>query len=258
MGDSSQHHVTEPSFPQRIGRCVYCGRSDTGLKREHIVPYGLGGTWVLERASCDVHAQLTSRIETEVLKHAWGPGRAVMAIRTRHKKDRPAVLPETIIPRTQIADHPGSMVFLKFSKPGQIPSRPCIPNTPIVGFARAERSSRMHGLARAFSANAVRLRYPDPLMFAQFLGKIAHCFGVACRGVDEALRSPLLRALLSDSGEIYRYVGNDPSLRSHTELGCDHCVTLSSVDNQSVVFIRLMAHFPSPEYVVRLDSPGAA
>ena len=83
----------EPSFPQYVGRCIYCGRDDVRLTDEHIVPYAWHGTWVLQAATCEQHQRLTSRLEKEVLNNAWGSARATLGLRTRHKKARPDAYP---------------------------------------------------------------------------------------------------------------------------------------------------------------------
>ena len=49
------------NFNLDVGACIYCGRKDIELSREHVMPRGLGGNWapdgmanalVLKNASC--------------------------------------------------------------------------------------------------------------------------------------------------------------------------------------------------------------
>lgn len=49
-----------------IGKCIYCGSTDN-LTREHVVPRGLGGPWLLLKASCKKCARITSDFEGGVL-----------------------------------------------------------------------------------------------------------------------------------------------------------------------------------------------
>ena len=62
----------EPRTFAPCGRCVYCG-AITELSDEHIVPFGLGGRWVLPKASCSVCSVKTSRIERTCLRTMLGP-----------------------------------------------------------------------------------------------------------------------------------------------------------------------------------------
>src|SRR5689334_18963196 len=43
--------ITAKTF-NAVGSCVYCGAGQGELTREHIVPLGLGGTFVLPASSC--------------------------------------------------------------------------------------------------------------------------------------------------------------------------------------------------------------
>ena len=65
-----------------IGKCIYCN-SIYNLQDEHIVPYGLGGPWVLKKASCKECANLTSRLELDVLRKTFITLRASQKMPTR-------------------------------------------------------------------------------------------------------------------------------------------------------------------------------
>lgn len=66
-----------------IGQCIYCGCTE-GLSKEHIAPYGLGASWLLLKASCRRHRDITCRFELDVLRNLWGPVRAAIGIQSRH------------------------------------------------------------------------------------------------------------------------------------------------------------------------------
>jgi hypothetical protein len=74
-------------FPKRtlakVGQCISCRARDETLSDEHIVPFGLSGPWVLERASCAKCARITSAFERSVLKDTRIVARATMGLPTR-------------------------------------------------------------------------------------------------------------------------------------------------------------------------------
>lgn len=67
---------------RKIGKCIYCGRTDGPLSREHIIPKGLNGEWTLIEASCEYCREITSRFERDFLKKAFGPARIALGMRS--------------------------------------------------------------------------------------------------------------------------------------------------------------------------------
>ena len=253
----------EPSFPIHVGRCIYCGRSDEKLSGEHVVPYALGGTWELLEASCATHRDFTSPIEGDVLHHAWVAARAVLKVRSR--RPRPTTFPMKVewgekpgLIQVPTEEHPGPLVFLEYAPPGVTPAKPRFPGTPVIKQRMLHRPAALKAFAKKHGATAIRVRYPDPLKFAQFIAKVAHGFSVACYGVEQSLQSPLLAALLSNDSEIYRYVGNDPSLKPVTDEGGMYSIAIRPEETGRVAYVRLLSLLRTPEYLVRLDSPGAS
>jgi hypothetical protein len=77
---------TTPKYvPREIGKCIYCGSVDN-LSNEHIVPRGLGGPWVLKKASCAKCAAITSEIELDIVKYFFSLVRVKLDLPTYHKK----------------------------------------------------------------------------------------------------------------------------------------------------------------------------
>src|SRR4051812_37896737 len=68
--------------------CIYCGRGDIQLTDEHIVPFALGGSHLLQKASCLVCADITKKFEQDVARGLWGDARASYGAPTRRKKER--------------------------------------------------------------------------------------------------------------------------------------------------------------------------
>ena len=61
-----------PFYVPSRGACIYCGATDAALSDEHVVPYGLGGSHVLRKASCCRCAAITSKFERKVMRELWG------------------------------------------------------------------------------------------------------------------------------------------------------------------------------------------
>lgn len=76
-----------------IDRCIYCGKTEVPLTKEHIVPYCLGGQWVLHKASCSEHAEVTRRFEGHVSSEHALVFRTIKNLPTRRKSRRPSTLP---------------------------------------------------------------------------------------------------------------------------------------------------------------------
>lgn len=85
-----------PPLPDKTYRpvdsCIYCGNT-SGLSDEHIIPYGLGGRWVLPRSSCAACAKITSAFEGTCQRTILGPLRMHYSLPTRRPKERPKTLP---------------------------------------------------------------------------------------------------------------------------------------------------------------------
>ncbi len=75
-----------------MDKCIYCG-SGSKLTKEHIIPYSLGGRWVLPKASCSDCAKITGAFEGEFSRTILGPLRMLYNMPTRRPKDRPRHLP---------------------------------------------------------------------------------------------------------------------------------------------------------------------
>ncbi len=63
------------------------------LSKEHVIPMGLGGKYILPNASCESCRQITSAFETIALRHVLGPGRYQTGIKPKKKHSRPKSWP---------------------------------------------------------------------------------------------------------------------------------------------------------------------
>ena len=85
-----------PTHPEKtyaaVNRCIYCGTNEK-LSDEHIIPFGLGGRWVLPKSSCAECAKKTSAFEHTCQRTMFGPLRMYYDLPTRRRKERPKKLP---------------------------------------------------------------------------------------------------------------------------------------------------------------------
>lgn len=82
----------EPKIYQGAQSCLYCGDTDR-LCDEHIIPFGLGGRWLVPKGSCRPCAKVTSAFEGVVQRTMLGPLRMKFDMPTRRRRERPDKLP---------------------------------------------------------------------------------------------------------------------------------------------------------------------
>ena len=80
-----------------IGRCIYCGDTED-LRKEHILPFGLGGSAVLPESTCRSCAKITGQVEQKILRGPMWDVRIYRRLKSRTKhKDAPKCYPLKII-----------------------------------------------------------------------------------------------------------------------------------------------------------------
>ena len=112
------------------GACIYCGAIDAELSDEHIVPYSLGGSHVLRKASCGICADITKKFEQRVARDLWGDARIAFDAPSRRKSQRKQKLsmsdPDDFGRRRVIpaAEYPAGFVFYKMCQAGLLQRLP--------------------------------------------------------------------------------------------------------------------------------------
>lgn len=76
--------------------CIYCG-ADNADSEEHVIPYCLGGTQVLEDASCGRCRDLTSLFELHVCRYTYSWMRKVTGYPSRKPKNMPTTVPVVFV-----------------------------------------------------------------------------------------------------------------------------------------------------------------
>jgi hypothetical protein len=250
-------------------RCIYCGGAEN-LTDEHIIPSGLGGRWILPKASCRPCAVITGRFEGAVLRTMLGPLRLYYAFPSRRKKQRPEKLPLKV-KITPDADfsfidvaqeiYPFLIAFPNLNMPDELTGRR----------TEGERGAKVSELwLRAASfrdgimphletlARYLQVAHIEPQAhfvappFFQTLAKIAHAFAAAeigLGGFEPFLLPMILREETSDS---VQYLGGfpttEPAGRELHELSRVPCE--GSKGNILAVRIRLLSLLGTPTYFV--------
>src|ERR1700740_3099926 len=84
----------KPWMYEAANICIYCGKgAPAKLTKEHIVPQGLGGGYILPKSSCEECRIITHAFETTVMSKNLIHFRTRARIHTRNPKKRPTHLP---------------------------------------------------------------------------------------------------------------------------------------------------------------------
>jgi hypothetical protein len=255
--------MLEPSFPQPVGQCIYCRRTPNSLRREHIIPLGLNGEWVLDRASCKECADITSRLELSLLRGELLPLRTKLALRTRRKKERPVTLPfkyrsagRTESADLHIGDHPGAVALPIFGEPGHASTGDSTLKVVRIGLLRPEASA-FEFVRKTLGADHFTARWPEPAAFARLIAKVAYGFAVGCVGLDSIRQPYVVPAILGEVEDVGRWVGT-PNMYGKTDVSGLHAVTLEQRGQELWAYVRLFAQFEAPEYCVIVGSLAVA
>jgi hypothetical protein len=251
-------------FPS-IGRCIYCGSTAGPFGDEHIIPHGLAGNVIFEKASCKDCEKATSAVERVCLRNMLLPLRARLGIakRRRPKTQRPKELTvELIMPDGKLEKrmlptekHPLCFALLRFDAPDILLGAP--PKESFTGkrwhYVNRLEADAMLPLYRAKGFEIGRFH---PGLFSRMLAKIAHAFAVANQG-PEAFTPFLTDLILRGSKTPSYFVGGDLKVPPAVP-DVAHTLHLKAVSGEPpgtgiqylVVDIRLFAWLGAPQYRV--------
>jgi len=247
-------------FPHKttVGRCIYCGTTDEPLHKEHIVPYCLGGSWILHKASCVKCEQVTREFEYYVTTEQALVIRTVMNLPTRRKGGRPKTLPLKVTKAGQeetidcpIEIYPMRLTLAVYAPPSYIDNRPYKKGIDWRGIATVSPPAKLiERLRDTFQiddfSSTISLQ---GLTQAKLLAKIALGFAVAKYGPEVIDHAYIRRAILGQSEDIGAWVGCIS--RSSPATNFLHEVTLSvGKDKNIYASIRLFAIYNTPKYLV--------
>jgi hypothetical protein len=171
--------------PTRIpsrGACIYCDASGVRLTDEHAIPLSLGGFHILEGASCDDCAAITTKFERDVARDMWGHARNSYNAPSRRKKERKThiILPDPDVPGRRVkvpySEYPAAMAFYKMGRAGLLEG---LPETVDISTAWQFVAIHNQDKAQQFQEKwgvklTSRFRHV-PESFARLLAKIGYC-----------------------------------------------------------------------------------
>jgi HNH endonuclease len=258
MASSSTDHPigTERKIFGAPGRCIYCGSTD-GLTDEHILPYGLGGNYIFEKASCKRCAKITGAAEQRLMRGTMWPTRLKQNIqsRTAGPETMPLYLFDdgTEAERVDLKpdDFPEYMALLGFDPAGiLVGATPTeVPMTYPCFYRGREFDDRMSKLGKRY----LSIHAPSPLEICQVLAKIAHSLAMAdCVGGAPTFQ-PLLPDLVLGRYTTPTYLVGCPTLQPpDPEPNIIHRANLQLTPDKSLLLcrIRLFENLRAPEYCV--------
>lgn len=241
----------------RIGRCIYCGERDGPLTREHVVPFGLGGSKTLLDASCPKCQATTQAIEDTCLRTFFGEARIAMAYPSRRKKQRPQTLSARRLPS-------GESVEIPVDEWPLIVGLPRMPTAGALRMAKADNPAldvlpdgfwvhrptdeRLLATMRKFDVHELSSGAIETTKFARFLAKVAHSVAVHDFGLD-GFDPFLTDYIITGRGGVNYWVGGRRQDDPPVPTTCDIHPMVSSVGT-ILVYIRLFAHLGAPTYHV--------
>lgn len=255
-----------------IGACIYCGDTQSRLTREHILPRGLGGNsppkglndaLVLQNATCDRCARITSKIEEDCLRPMMDQARARLGLK---RKDRAEAKMKVLVdlPDGSSEDREmeaneilGPVVLPCYYEAGVLTNKPFSDIAPcdyhfiIVASARGpilEQSTRV----------GVELR-PDSKVFAQMLAKIALGVAVAkfgLTGFEPFVRNFILKNPNEYGHWVGGFAGTEKAAVASASFHRLHLQTKQfSAGTFIVVEIQLFAEYGGPTNYVVVGRP---
>jgi hypothetical protein len=254
-----------------VGKCIYCGRNEA-LSDEHIIPFSLGGNFILPKSSCAECAKVTSSFEQTCMRTMYGPLRLLYNLPTRRRKKRPEKLPLKVKfsadqPDWELVDvkqeeYPFLITFPYFDAPGILAGRPLGesegPTTKRLwirgGCPFASFDELLPALARKLNAHSL---FPeskaDVPSFSRLLAKIALSFAVAEIGT-QAFADDLTSIILGKDLHHCRYYIGSASQDEPPRNMLHELAILKFSSNVVVVRIRLLCKLGTPTYFVAVSN----
>jgi hypothetical protein len=240
--------ISEP-----IGRCIYCGATEQ-LTREHVIPKGLKGIYILGEASCRNCAIITGRIENACLRHMMGRFRRRVGFKST--KRQPTTLPlritkpdgsaeERLVPISELPTaislpvwyHP-PLMLLGEARPFEVATWTWIKNDAAAALAK-------------LGGVGFEIAELHPLTFTRMLAKIAHAHAVMKFGYGK-FKPLLIEHILSGLENPNPLIGGPPEQPQAESLlhrlTCNHLSAYGT--NYILTEVRLLAQLGAPTYWV--------
>jgi hypothetical protein len=248
---------------QPVGRCVYCGRDDVSLGREHIIAKSLGGTLmgqdnVLLKASCSECAKATSQLEIHAAHDIFLPLRTILGLHT--DKERPNSFSLQGLKKGKSASlavppqmYPCHFGLLHYEPPAFLSGQSYKKGINVTGYS-------VHGPSRTWVVQKLRDLDMDGFTstvtfkgtyLARLIAKVGYGFGVKSYGAGMIDNSYVRSTILGHTDDVGMWVGcmtdePPPPASENT-----HVVRIGEDSKGNVhALVRLFANYRTPEYLV--------
>lgn len=205
-----------------IAQCIYCRvlpSLEDPLSDEHIVPLGIYGTEILEKASCKSCAAITSDFEGKVQKYDIGGLRYALGFPSSHKNRRKDLkLPmEVVTTRGEVKnievapeDYYPIIALPLFKPPAYVSKEKYEGGIEMVGYTRNTTKRSLEEFADRHDAKQIAtysLRWPEA--WARMFAKIAYASAVKEYGLSrfESENVYVINAILGTKNDVGMWVG---------------------------------------------------
>ncbi|MBI9049563.1 MAG: hypothetical protein JEZ00_09095 [Anaerolineaceae bacterium] len=244
--DSINIPITYPG----LGKCIYCGKSNTKLSKEHIIPFGLGGNLILSHSSCKGCAKITSQFERFIQHEMLGPARIKLNLPTRRPQKRPKQL--TLVYHSgdmqkkfeslSIEEFPSVIAGFDFPEPALLRNIPYNDHKisegrliikPIVDITKNEKYK---------AGKKIKIGSFSVLEYKRFLAKIAHSYYIA--QFNNMNFTPFLPDfILGKNNQLSYYVGGGNHLpNNNSESNILHHLYRQDCIHNGIKYIGIVIH----------------
>ncbi len=198
-----------------VGICIYCLGSEA-LQTEHIVPYSLGGSMLLPKASCGDCSKVTSAFEGRVSGGMFKAFRAKINAPTRSKVGHPTEFPTTFFDLTTVSTQrkllpveeiPGFLHIMYFDHEACLVSRKTTSPVIRVEFGWIPNSVVSASNDRDFQKSVYCDLHIEA--YVRMLSKIGHAYVWAELG-GEGWEPLLVPLIISAKGKWENFIGRSP------------------------------------------------
>ncbi len=246
---------SEISFRKYVGTCIYCGKKEDKLTNEHIIPFGLNGKWILEKASCSGCNKITTKFEREVLRNILYSARASYKSRSYHGS-----LPKhfsligirnekTVEIEVPVEQYGAVICLLEYPLPAYMDNRRYGNGIKVIGSRLVRTNGRdLSELAKELGLDSIQfISTFRSQNFERFLAKVAYGFAIYQFGLDAIDTTYVLPTIRGEKDDVGMWVGCCPSSVGNPDI----FVEFSQNQNKDlIVKLHLFGGLQLPTYVV--------
>jgi len=249
-----------------INKCIYCGGE--GETDEHIIPFALGGTAKLFKASCEKCRNITSKYERNPLRNNWVEARAVLDYPSRKRDfgDEKFLLSVTFkngedgileLPKNKVL---GLTPFLLYPLPAFFAPNNYNHGILVTGQLVISFGMDIKALTREYGLSAIRhdvfYKCNDTEIM---IIRIAYCALIALLGVNSLDQCFVLPTIMGEKDDAGFWFGCDPEGKITPLIGKQNSKNVIKLgvlqkpgDKNRYIVVRLkfFASSDAPEYIV--------